>query len=239
MFADVEADIFVMVDGDDTYDAASAPVLVDMLISRSLDMVSGIRDEVATEAYRRGHRFGNWLLTSLVAFIFGNRSQDMLSGYRIMSRRFVKSFPALSAGFEIETELTIHALQLGCPLGEHHTPYKERPPGSASKLSTIRDGLRILRTIGLLVKEEMPLQFFSSVSALLALTATVLSIPIFSTYFRTGQVPRMPTAVLVTGLMLLAFLSFACGLILHTVTRSRNEIKRLHYLHYSIRFADH
>jgi glycosyltransferase involved in cell wall biosynthesis len=235
MFADVEADIYVMVDGDDTYDAASAPELVRTLMSESVDMVTAIRDEVATAAYRRGHRFGNWMLTSLVAYTFGNRSRDMLSGYRVMSRRFVKSFPALSAGFEIETELTVHALQLRCPIVERRTPYKERPIGSVSKLSTYRDGYRILRYIGLLVKEELPLAFFSLLAGLLILTGVILAIPLWITYLHTHLVPRLPTAVLIVGLFVSALLSMVCGLILSTVTRARNEMKRLHYLGQSIR----
>jgi glycosyltransferase involved in cell wall biosynthesis len=235
MFADVEADIYVMVDGDDTYDAASAPELVRTLMSESVDMVTAIRDEVATAAYRRGHRFGNWMLTSLVAYTFGNRSSDMLSGYRVMSRRFVKSFPALSAGFEIETELTVHALQLRCPIVERRTPYKERPIGSVSKLSTYRDGYRILRYIGLLVKEELPLAFFSLLAGLLILTCVILAIPLWITYLHTHLVPRLPTAVLIVGLFVSALLSMVCGLILSTVTRARNEMNRLHYLGQSIR----
>ena len=235
MFADVEADIYVMVDGDDTYDAASAPELVRTLMSESVDMVTAIRDEVATAAYRRGHRFGNWMLTGLVAYTFGNRSSDMLSGYRVMSRRFVKSFPALSAGFEIETELTVHALQLRCPIVERRTPYKERPMGSVSKLSTYRDGYRILRYIGLLVKEELPLAFFSLLAAVLILTCVILAIPLWITYLHTHLVPRLPTAVLIVGLFVSALLSMVCGLILSTVTRARNEMKRLHYLSQSIR----
>jgi glycosyltransferase involved in cell wall biosynthesis len=235
MFADVEADIYVMVDGDDTYDAASAPELVRTLMSESVDMVTAIRDEIATAAYRRGHRFGNWMLTSLVAYTFGNRSSDMLSGYRVMSRRFVKSFPALSAGFEIETELTVHALQLRCPIVERRTPYKERPIGSVSKLSTYRDGYRILRYIGLLVKEELPLAFFSLLAGLLIVTCVILAIPLWITYLHTHLVPRLPTAVLIVGLFVSALLSMVCGLILSTVTRARNEMKRLHYLGQSIR----
>jgi glycosyltransferase involved in cell wall biosynthesis len=235
MFADIEADIYVMVDGDDTYDASAAPELVRTLMSESVDMVTAIRDEVATAAYRRGHRFGNWLLTSLVAYTFGNRSSDMLSGYRVMSRRFVKSFPALSAGFEIETELTVHALQLRCPIVERRTPYKERPLGSVSKLSTFRDGYRILRYIGLLVKEELPLAFFSLLAGLMILTGVILAIPLWITYLHTHLVPRLPTAVLIVGLFISALLSLVCGLILSTVTRARNEMKRLHYLGQSIR----
>ncbi len=237
MFADVEADIYVMVDGDDTYDAAAAPAMIDVLLSESVDMVTAIRDDDSEAAYRRGHRFGNWLLTGLVAYIFGNRSTDMLSGYRVMSRRFVKSFPALSAGFEIETELTVHALQLRCPIAERRTRYKERPPGSVSKLSTYRDGYRILSYIALLVKEELPLAFFGLGSATLFLAGVAFAIPLWITYLQTHLVPRLPTAVLVVGLVVSSALSLVCGLVLATVTRARNEMKRLHYLSHSIRLS--
>lgn len=230
MFSDIEADVYVMVDGDATYHAASAPALIGKLIDEQLDMVNGQRVTEIVEAYRLGHRFGNKLLTGLVAEIFGKRIQDMLSGYRVFSRRFVKSFPALATGFETETELTVHALELRMPIAEVPTPYKDRPPGSFSKLNTIRDGIRILRTIIVLVKEERPLQFFSSLAGLFALLAVLLGIPLFADYFATGLVPRLPTAVLATGLMLLAFLSLACGLILDTVTHGRREMKRLRYL---------
>jgi glycosyltransferase involved in cell wall biosynthesis len=235
MFADVEADIYVMVDGDATYDAAAAPEMVRMLLTESIDMVTAVREDDSDAAYRKGHRFGNWLLTGLVAFIFGNRSQDMLSGYRVMSRRFVKSFPALSAGFEIETELTVHALQLRAPIAEMRTRYRERPPGSLSKLSTLRDGYRILRYIGLLVKEELPMAFFGLVCAALILAGIGLGIPLWLTYLKTHLVPRLPTAVLVVGLAISGLLSLVCGLVLSTVTRARNEMKRLHYLAQSIR----
>jgi glycosyltransferase involved in cell wall biosynthesis len=237
MFADVEADIYVMVDGDATYDASVAPQLIDRLLTESLDMVTGTRVAEGEGAYRAGHKFGNWLLTTLVARIFGSRSSDMLSGYRVMSRRFVKTFPALSKGFEIETELTVHALQLRLPIVDMPTRYMDRPRGSSSKLSTFRDGFRILNTIAQLVREEIPVQFFSAIALLLFIAAGLLSLPIFIEYSRTGLVPRLPTAVLVTGLTLLGALSFACGLILGTVTRSRNELKRLHYLASTIRFS--
>ncbi len=236
MFADIEADIYVLVDGDGTYDAASAPQLIDALVRESLDLVSGVRVDSSQRAYRTGHRFGNWLLTRLVAQLFGKRFSDMLSGYRVMSRRFVKSFPALSAGFEIETELTVHALQMRIPIAEFPTPYSERPPGSASKLRTISDGMRIMRTIAHLLKEERPFAFFGTVSAVLVLIAFGLGIPVILEYMRTGLVPRLPTAVLATGLMILAFLSLVCGLILQTVTRGRIEMKRLNYLSVPIRF---
>lgn len=238
MFADIEADIYVLVDGDDTYDAASAPAMIERLVDDSLDMVNGAREEKSEAAYRRGHRFGNRLLTGLVARFFGERLGDMLSGYRIMSRRFVKSFPALATGFETETELTVHALELRLPIAEVMTPYRERPPSSTSKLRTIPDGIRIMRLIMRLVREERPLEFFSTVAGLLALLSVLLGIPVVFEYLETGLVPKLPTAVLAMGLMLLGFLSLACGLILSTVTRGRMEAKRLHYLGIPIRPRD-
>mgnify|MGYP005811501939 CR=1 FL=1 len=237
MFADIEADIYVLVDGDDTYHAASARALIQLLIENSLDMVNGAREEKSEAAYRRGHRMGNRMLTGLVAWAFGARFTDMLSGYRIMSRRFVKSFPALADGFEIETELTVHALQLRVPIAEQLTPYRERPPASSSKLRTIPDGIRIMRLIARLIREEKPMEFFSCVAAVLAVLSIVLAVPVIADYFSTGLVPRLPTAVLVTGLMLLSFLSFSCGLILATVTRGRMETKRLQYLSFPIRYS--
>jgi glycosyltransferase involved in cell wall biosynthesis len=236
MFADVEADIYVLVDGDGTYDAASAPELIAALVRECLDLVSAVRVDSGQKAYRTGHRFGNWLLTRLVAQLFGKRFSDMLSGYRVMSRRFVKSFPTLATGFEIETELTVHALQMRVPIAEFPTPYSERPQGSSSKLRTISDGVRIMRTIAYLLKEERPLAFFGMVSILLLLLALALGIPIVVEFARTGLVPRLPTAVLATGLMILASLSLVCGLILQTVTRGRIEMKRLNYLSIPIRF---
>ncbi|MBL8643555.1 MAG: glycosyltransferase [Rhodospirillaceae bacterium] len=230
MFADIEADIYVMVDGDATYDAASAPKLIRHLIDQKLDMVNGARVSTAQAAYRRGHRFGNVMLTGLVTAVFGKRTADMLSGFRVFSRRFVKSFPALAGGFEIETELTVHALELRMPMGEIATPYKERPPGSMSKLSTFKDGFRILRLIGKLVREERPLEFFSITAGVVALTSLILGAPVVGTYLETGLVPRLPTAVLAMGLMIVAVLTFACGVILDTVTRGRREMKRLRYL---------
>jgi glycosyltransferase involved in cell wall biosynthesis len=235
MFADVEADVYVMVDGDDTYDASSAPAMIELLVTQSLDMVNGAREETSDQAYRRGHRFGNIVLTRLVAWFFGERLNDMLSGYRIMSRRFVKSFPALTSGFETETELTVHALQLRLPIAERMTPYRERPPASSSKLRTIPDGIRILRLITRLIREEKPLEFFSVVAVLLMLVSIELAIPLLTEYWRTGLVPRFPTAILSTGLMLLGFLSLMSGLILATVTRGRVESKRLQYLAIPIR----
>jgi glycosyltransferase involved in cell wall biosynthesis len=230
MFADVEADVYVLVDGDATYDAASAPMMVKKLLDGPLDMVNGARVTDIEKAYRPGHRFGNWLLTSMVSWIFGDRFSDMLSGYRVMSRRYVKSFPALSAGFETETELTVHALELRMPTAEVATPYKDRPVGSVSKLSTFRDGFRILWTIVVLVKEERPMHFFSVFALLSALASTILIVPIVIEFFQTGLVPRLPTAVLSMGLMILGFLSLTCGLVLDTVTRGRREMKRMRYL---------
>ncbi len=230
MFADIEADVYVMVDGDDTYHADSAAKLVAYLLERQLDMVNGARVSTAELAYRPGHRFGNVLLTGLVTSIFGKRTNDMLSGYRVFSRRFVKTFPALSRGFEIETELTVHALELRMPIDEIATPYKERPAGSHSKLSTLKDGFRILGMIGKLVKEERPMQFFALAATVLMAISVSLAWPVIVTFVSTNMVPRLPTAVLAMGLMILAFLSVVCGLILETVTRGRREMKRLRYL---------
>ncbi len=230
MFADIEADVYVMVDGDDTYHAASAPALIAKLCEGQLDMVNAARVTEVQAAYRPGHRFGNKLLTSLVAYVFGKRTADMLSGYRVFSRRFVKSFPTLVRGFEIETELTVHALEMRMPITEVATPYKDRPAGSVSKLSTFRDGFRILFMIGKLVKEERPLESFAITAGVLALVSVILAVPIVTTFLETGLVPRLPTAVLSTGLMILAFLALAAGLILETVTRGRREMKRLAYL---------
>lgn len=231
MFADVEADIYVLADGDGTYDAASAPAMVAKLVGEQLDMVVGSRlTTYEGEAFRRGHRFGNDLLTGFLGLCFGRTFTDILSGYRVFSRRFVKSFPALSAGFETETELSVHALELRMPITEVVTAYKARPAGSASKLRTYRDGFRILMMILNLFKEERPLAFFSIIAGALALVAVVLSYPVFITYIETGLVPRFPTAILSTGLMILASLSLTCGFVLDTVTHGRREMKRLAYL---------
>lgn len=231
MFADIEADIYVLADGDETYDAAAAPQLIELLCRDQLDMVNAARNNSSDHAYRRGHRFGNRLFTTMVSILFGKRFEDILSGYRVFSRRFVKSFPALAHGFEIETELTVHALELRMPVAEVMTAYKERPEGSISKLSTFKDGFRILRTIVRLTKDERPLPFFAVVGALLALAAIVLAFPLLLTYLETGLVPRFPTAILVCALMILSFLSLACGLILDSVALGRRELRRLHYLH--------
>ena len=233
MFADVEADVYVMTDGDATYDTAAAPRMIDRMISESLDMVVGTRASEGPksgEVYRFGHRFGNRLLTRCVAMLFGDAFSDMLSGYRVFSRRYVKSFPAHSVGFEIETELAVHALELRMPVAEEVTTYGARPAGSESKLRTYRDGIRILITILKLFKAEKPLAFFSTGAIAMTLLAIVLSIPLFETYIQTGLVPRFPTALLCVGLVLLSGILLACGLVLDTVTRGRIEIKRLAYL---------
>lgn len=231
MFADIEADVYLMADGDATYDASVAQKLVDKLTSENLDMVVGCRiDRGESENYRLGHRFGNQMLTGSVRRIFGGQFSDMLSGYRAFSKRFVKSFPALARGFEIETELTIHALELRMPCGEVETQYGSRPDESESKLSTYRDGLRILRTILRMYMVERPLQFFSIISFVLAITSVGLAIPVFQEFFATGLVPRFPTAILSTGLMLSALLSFGCGMLLDNVTRGRQEQRRFAYL---------
>jgi glycosyltransferase involved in cell wall biosynthesis len=230
MFADVEADIYVMADGDATYDAAAAPDLVRKLIDEQLDMVVGARQSEVEEAYRRGHRLGNRLFTGLLASLFGRTFSDIFSGYRVFSRRFAKSFPALSRGFETETEISVHALELAMPVGEVVTVYGARPEGSHSKLSTWRDGWRIMRTIIHLFRIERPVIFYGSFSLFLAALAIMLSIPLAVTYLQTGLVPRFPTAILATGLMILAALSFFTGLILDTVVRGRREVRRLHYL---------
>lgn len=230
MFADVDADVYVMADGDATYDAASAPALVARLLAEQCDMIVGARVSQVQESYRRGHRFGNALLTGMLARLFGRSFTDILSGYRVFSRRFVKSFPSLSAGFEIETEISVHALELKMPCAEIETPYFARPEGSASKLSTYGDGLRILSTILTLYRIERPLLFFGVIGALFALAGLVLGVPLAITYMNTHLVPRFPTAILITGLGIVAALCVFAGLILDTVVRGRREVRRLAYL---------
>ena len=230
MFADVDADIYVLVDGDATYDAPSAPRMIEMLVREHLDMVVGLRVDQNKAAYRAGHRTGNLLLTRFLAEVFGHDFKDILSGYRVFSRRFVKSFPVLSDGFEIETELSVHALELALPVAEIETPYFARPEGSFSKLNTWRDGFRILGTMLKLYRSEKPLRFFTAIGIFLALVSVGLAIPIFVTYVQEGIVPRLPTAVLSTGLMIVAILSMSSGLVLDTVTRGRREMKLLAYL---------
>jgi glycosyltransferase involved in cell wall biosynthesis len=230
MFADVDADIYVMADGDATYDAAVAPAMVERLTREGLDMIVGTRVHEAAGAYRRGHVLGNRAMTGILARLFGRSFTDIFSGYRVFSRRFVKSFPVLSSGFEIETEISVHALELKMPVGEVETRYSARPEGSASKLSTYRDGLRIARTIATLYRIERPMLFFGVIAAAFALVALGLSVPLVLTYAHTGLVPRFPTAILATGLMILAFLNLFTGLILDTVVRGRREMRRLAYL---------
>jgi len=230
MFADVDADVYVMADGDLTYDAASAPMMVEMLLANQLDMVVGTRRHEQKDAYRGGHVIGNRLFTGLLAGLFGRSFSDIFSGYRVFSRRFVKSFPVLSSGFEIETEMSVHALELRMPIGEIETSYAARIEGSHSKLSTFSDGRRILSTILTLYRIERPVLFFGLVGGLLLLAALVLAVPLLVTYLHTGLVPRMPTAILVTGIVIVAVLCFFAGLILDTVTRGRREVRRLAYL---------
>lgn len=230
MFADIEADVYLMADGDLTYDPNAAPEMVRQLIDERLDMVVGTRQHEAKEAYRGGHVLGNRLFTGLLARLFGRSFSDIFSGYRVFSRRFVKSFPVLSEGFEIETEMSVHALELRMPVGEVETTYGARPEGSESKLSTYRDGWRILKTIGTLYRVERPVLFYGSIGALLLLAAVILSVPLVFTYLDTGLVPRFPTAILVTGMTIVAVLCFFAGLILDTVTRGRREMRRLAYL---------
>ena len=230
MFADIDADVYIMVDGDDTYDASVAPLLAARLVAEGLDMLVGTRVAHEQEAYRFGHRFGNKLLTGCVAAVFGNTFTDMLSGYRVFSRRYAKSFAAHSAGFETETELTVHALELRMPVAEVETVYKSRPEGSVSKLSTYRDGFRILWMIVKLFKNEKPLQFFGAAAGASMLLSVLLALPLLDTYMHTGLVPRLPTAVLCVGLGLLGVLLLSCGLVLDTVTKGRIEQKRFAYL---------
>ena len=230
MFADIEADIFVLVDGDDTYDASAAPVLVERLVSEGLDMVVGSRVSSEDGAYRLGHRLGNALLSGFVAALFGRTFSDMLSGYRVFSRRYVKSFAAIAAGFEIETELTIHALELRMPVAEIKTRYVSRPEGSTSKLNTYVDGFKILLTIFKLFKSEKPLLCFSLGFFVCLLLSTSLSLPLFATYLETGLVPRLPTALICVALMLLGSISLVCGIVLDTVTLGRAESKHFAYL---------
>jgi glycosyltransferase involved in cell wall biosynthesis len=230
MFADIDADVYVMADGDLTYDPKAAPAMVQLLLDDQLDMVVGTRQHEEKDAYRGGHVLGNRLFTGLLSSLFGRSFNDIFSGYRVFSRRFVKSFPVLSSGFEIETEMSVHALELRMPVGEVETSYGARPEGSQSKLSTYSDGWRILKTIGTLYRVERPALFYGSVGALLLAAAIVLAVPLVITYVHTGLVPRVPTAILVTGMTIIAVLCFFAGLILDTVTRGRREVRRLSYL---------
>lgn len=238
MFADVDADIYVMVDGDGTYDASRAPAMVSKLVDDGLDMVVACRrSEDHQTASRPGHRFGNKIITRTVAWLFGRGFNDMLSGYRVFSRRFAKSFPSAATGFETETEITVHALQIAAPTAEIETRYFPRPEGSLSKLSTFGDGFLILWTILMMLKEVRPFAFFGTVFAVLAVASVLLAVPLIVTYMETGLVPRLPTAVLATGMMLLAFISLTAGLVLDSVSRARLEVKRLAYL--SVRCTRH
>lgn len=233
MFADVDADVYVMADGDATYDASVAPRMVCRLFEEQLDMVVGARAtpaEIASEAYRRGHQWGNQLFTALLTSMFGRAFSDIFTGYRVFSRRFVKSFPVLSNGFEIETEISVHALELSMPVAEIQTVYGARPPGSVSHLSTYSDGWRILKMMVSLFRTERPVQFFGGIAVILTIVAAILGVPLLITFLDSGLVPRIPTAILSTGLVMLAALSLMAGLILDTVTRGRREIKRLVYL---------
>jgi glycosyltransferase involved in cell wall biosynthesis len=230
MFADIDADVYVLVDGDGTYDAAAAPMMVRRLVDEGLDMVSAARRSTEAEAFRAGHRFGNRALSGVVRMVFGRQFEDMLTGYRAFSRRFVKSFPAHSSGFEIETELTVHTLQMRLPAVEVEAAYGARPEGSQSKLSTVRDGLRILRMISLLVREERPIQFFGVAGLLAVALAALLAAPVLMVYLKTGLVPRLPSLVVAVGLVVTALLSFFCGLVLDSVSRLRLEQRRLAYL---------
>ncbi|MCY4012702.1 MAG: glycosyltransferase family 2 protein [Gammaproteobacteria bacterium] len=232
IFADVDAEVFVLVDGDATYPASAAPAMVATLVDRQLDMVSGARTTSGRGAYRPGHRVGNALITGTIGLLFGRRFRDILTGYRVLSRRFVKSFPALSAGFEIETEIAVHALQMRLPATEVDVPYSERPTGSPSKLRTVRDGLAIARTILVLIKEEKPFPLFAGVAVAFEAAATAVAWPLLAVYLATGLVPRLPTAVLATGLALLGALSLAAGVLLDAITRGRREAKRLQYLRF-------
>ena len=230
MFADIDADVYIMADGDLTYDPGAAPPMVEMLLAEQLDMVVGTRKHEAVEAYRGGHVLGNRIFTGLLAGLFGRSFTDIFSGYRVFSRRFVKSFPVLSEGFEIETEMSVHALELRMPVGEIETVYAARPEGSISKLSTYRDGWRILKTIATLYRVERPVLFYGSIGAVLIVSGMILAVPLITTYLATGLVPRFPTAILITGLGIVAVLCFFAGLILDTVTRGRREVRRLAYL---------
>ncbi|CAH1687898.1 Glycosyltransferase involved in cell wall biosynthesis [Hyphomicrobiales bacterium] len=230
MFADVDADVYVIVDGDDTYDASAAPRLVELVLKDNCDLVNGARVPTNEAAFRAGHKFGNRMLSALVSMIFGKRNNDMLSGYKALSRRMVKSFPIKSSGFEIETELLIHVLELGLPVAEIRTPYRERGEGSESKLRTYRDGFRIIWLISHLIRDEKPLQFFAAVAAILALVAVALGVPVVITFAETGLVPRLPTALLATGLVISSLLALTAGLVLDSVARARREFKLLSYL---------
>jgi glycosyltransferase involved in cell wall biosynthesis len=232
MFRDVDADFYILVDGDDTYDAGIAPQMITEAAENKIDFVNCVRTGTESQSYRFGHRFGNKLLTGIVQGIFGAGIPDMLSGYKVLSRRFVKSFPVLSNGFDFETEMAVHALELSLPVMHVSGIYRGRPQNSVSKLNTCRDGLRILWFILVLIKHERPLPLFGAIAGLLVFCSLFLGIPVILSYLSTGLVPRLPTAVLATGLAILAALSGTTGLILDTVTRGRREARLLAYLRY-------
>jgi glycosyltransferase involved in cell wall biosynthesis len=234
MFRDVEADFYLLVDGDGTYDPAMAPAMLTLAGEGPYDLVNCIRRAVEEAAYRSGHKLGNVLLTGMVRQIFGDRVRDMLSGYKLLSRRFVKSFPALAGGFDIETEITVHALELSMPVSHVEGTYCGRPPGSESKLNTWRDGTRILWVIIRLFRHERPLPFFLALAAFFAAFSLLLGVPVVLEFFRTGLVPRLPTAVLASSMMLLGMLWLMTGLVLDTVTRGRRELRMLAYLQYGL-----
>lgn len=229
-FADIDADVYVLIDGDDTYDAAQAPALVDVLLDGPHDHVVGVRTHVDDAAYRPGHVLGNRLLTGVVGALFGRQITDMLSGYRAFSRRYVKSFPALSREFEIETELTIHSLHLRVPVAELPVGYKERPDGGESKLRTYRDGWRILRWIIEITRHERPALFHGVLAGVFALIALILGLPVIMDYLETGLVPRFPTAILASAITIIAFATLGLGYLLDAIRRGREEAARLSYL---------
>lgn len=230
MFAEIDADVYIMVDGDGTYDPAAAPKLVSMIVDDRLDMAIGAREDITLNAHRAGHAFGNRIFNRLFAGLFGQTYTDIFSGYRAFSRRFVKSFPSLSSGFEIETELSVHASQMRLPVAEIATPYRSRPEGSQSKLRSVHDGFRILRAFLFLLKETRPVLFFGTIASAFALVASILAVPLMQTYLATGLVPRLPTAILCVGLMVIASLLAICGIILDSLARARVEQKRILYL---------
>ena len=230
MLADVDADLYVIVDGDGTYDAATAPEMIERLVENNLDMVVATRTDAPGETFRKGHKAANEGFATLIQTLFGHRLIDLFSGYRVLTRRFVKSFPGYSSGFEVETELAIHALSMKIPMEEIPAPFGHRAPGSESKLSTFGDGMRVLRVVFYFLKEVRPFLFFVTVAGILAVLSLIIAYPVFVTYAETGLVPRFPTAILASAIMLLAFLSFACGLILDSVAAGRWETKRRAYL---------
>jgi glycosyltransferase involved in cell wall biosynthesis len=233
-FGDIDADVYLMIDGDDTYDAAAAPEMIRTLLEGPYDHILGVRqDDPSSTAYRPGHEAGNRAFNRVVGRLFGTPVSDMLSGYRVMSRRFVKSFPALSREFETETELTVHVMNLRVPHTEVPVGFRDRAEGTESKLNTYSDGFKILSLIAHLIRFERPVLFHGLIGAVFALVALVLAIPLFVEYGKTGLVPRFPTAFLAASLMVIAFLTWILGFILEGITRLRRETSRLNYLTYS------